>query len=97
MQVSRKQKTFSQFCAAFLKASLNFEHFFKKGDPHSWCTSEITDSENMVTLVSKNPVSRDTSGSNMVNASKHCWNLDGRFSTIFIDRSEGNWHSKSLF
>ena len=30
MQVSRKQKTFSQFFAAFLKSSLNFEHFQKK-------------------------------------------------------------------
>ena len=43
MQLSRKQKTFSNFVAAFLKSSLNFEHFFKKGDPHCWCISEITD------------------------------------------------------
>ena len=35
MQVSRKQKTFSQFFAAFLKSSLNFEHFQKKDDSHS--------------------------------------------------------------
>ena len=31
MQVSRKQKTFSEFFAAFLKSSFNFEHFQKKG------------------------------------------------------------------
>ena len=30
MQVSRKQETFSQFFAAFLKSSLNLEHFRKK-------------------------------------------------------------------
>ena len=30
MQVSRKQKTFSQFFSTFLKCSLNFEHFQKK-------------------------------------------------------------------
>ena len=30
MQLSRKQKTFSEFFAAFLKSSLNFEHFQKK-------------------------------------------------------------------
>ena len=30
MQLSRKQKTFSQFFAAFLKSSLNFEHLQKK-------------------------------------------------------------------
>ena len=35
MQVSRKQKAFSQFFAAFLKSSLNFEHFQKKDDSHS--------------------------------------------------------------
>ena len=45
MQVSRKQKTFSEFFSAFLKSSLNFEYFFKKDDPPSWCISEITDSE----------------------------------------------------
>ena len=45
MQLSRKQKTFSDFFSAFLKSSLNFEHFLKKGDPHCWCISEITDPE----------------------------------------------------
>ena len=45
MEWSQKQKTFSPFPAAFLKCSLNFEHFHKKDDPHSWCISEITDSE----------------------------------------------------
>ena len=30
MQVSRKQKTFSEFFSAFLKSNLNFEHFQKK-------------------------------------------------------------------
>ena len=45
MQLSRKQKTFSEFFSAFLKSSLNFEHFEKRNDRHSWCISEITDSE----------------------------------------------------
>ena len=35
MEVSRKQKTFSDFFSAFLKSSLNFEHFQKKDDSHS--------------------------------------------------------------
>ena len=48
MQLSQKQKTFSQFFAAFLKSTLNFEHFEKKDDPHRFCISEITDSENVV-------------------------------------------------
>ena len=28
--LSQKQKTFSQFCSAFLKSTLNFEHFQTK-------------------------------------------------------------------
>ena len=45
MQVSRKQKTFSQTFAAFSKSSLNFEHFEKNDDCHSRGISEIRDSE----------------------------------------------------
>ena len=45
MQLSRKQKTFSEFFCSFLKSSLNFEHFQRKDDSHSWGISEITDSE----------------------------------------------------
>ena len=45
MQVSRKQKTFSEFFSAFLKTSLKFEHFQKKDDSHSRGISEITESE----------------------------------------------------
>ena len=48
MQLSEKQKNFSQFLAAFLKSILNFEHFESKHDPHSFCVSENTDSENVV-------------------------------------------------
>ena len=45
MQLSRKQKTFSEFFSAFLKSSLNFVLFQKKDDPHGRCISKITDSE----------------------------------------------------
>ena len=45
MQVSLKQKTFSQFFSAFLKSSLNFEHFHKKHDSHRWAISKMTESE----------------------------------------------------
>ena len=48
MQLSRKEKTFSQFFYAFLKSSLNFEHFQTKGDSHSWGISKITESEKQV-------------------------------------------------
>ena len=45
LQLSEKQKTFSGFFSAFLKSSLNFEHFQKKDDSHSWGISKITESE----------------------------------------------------
>ena len=48
MQFSQKQKTFSQIFPAFLEFRSNFEYFEKKYDPHSFCISEITDSENVV-------------------------------------------------
>ena len=35
IQVSQKQKRFSQFFFAFLKAILNFKHLRKNDDPHS--------------------------------------------------------------
>ena len=34
LQLSRKQKAFSQFFSALFKSSLNFEHVEKKDDPH---------------------------------------------------------------
>ena len=43
--LSQKQKTFSQFFSAFLKSTLNFEHFQKKDDPQSRIISKITVSE----------------------------------------------------
>ena len=45
MQLSQKQKTFSEYFCAFLKSCLNFEHFQKKDDSHSWGISKITESE----------------------------------------------------
>ena len=45
MQLSQKEKKFSQFASAFLKARLNFENFQEDDDPQRWCISEITDFE----------------------------------------------------
>ena len=47
MQLSRK-KSFFLFFSRFLKCIWNFERFEKKDDPHSFCISQITDSENVV-------------------------------------------------
>ena len=43
--LSQKTKTFSQLSSEILKPTLNFEHFRKKDDPHSRCSSQITVSE----------------------------------------------------
>ena len=43
--LSQKQNTFSQLSSKILKPTLNFEHFQKKDDPHSRCSSQITVSE----------------------------------------------------
>ena len=49
MQLSQKRKILSQFLAEFLKYKLNLKYLKKKDDPHTFCTSEITDSENVGT------------------------------------------------
>ena len=43
--LSQKPKTFSKLSSEILKPTLNFEHFQKKDDPHSLCSSQITVSE----------------------------------------------------
>ena len=48
MQLSQKQKTFSQIFTGFLKSRGNFEIFEKKDDPHRFCNFEITDLEEVV-------------------------------------------------
>ena len=45
MQLSQKQKTFSEYFFALLKSSSNFEHFQKKDDSHGLGISKITESE----------------------------------------------------
>ena len=47
-QLSQKQKIFSEFFSTFLKFSLDLEYFEKEDDPHRFCISEITPSENVV-------------------------------------------------
>ena len=43
--LSQKPKTFSKLSSELLKPTLNFEHFQKKVDPLSRCSSQITVSE----------------------------------------------------
>ena len=45
MQLSQKQKTFSEYFRAFLKSRLNFKHFETKYEPHRFSVFEITNSK----------------------------------------------------
>ena len=45
IQLSQKQKTFSQFFYEFFKSVLNDKHLSKKDDPHRWCISGNPGSE----------------------------------------------------
>ena len=53
MQLSKQQKTFSEFFAAFLKSILNFEHFEKEDDPQRFCLLGIRESKKVVRKMSK--------------------------------------------
>ena len=45
MQISQKQKTFSEFCFASMKCTLNSEYFEEKDQCHSLSITEIIDCE----------------------------------------------------
>ena len=53
MELSRKQKTLSQFFSSFLKTSLNFEHFQKKGALIADVFSKSRTPKNMVKSMPK--------------------------------------------
>ena len=53
VQLSQKEKKFSEVFSSFMKSSLNFEHFEENDEPHRFCISEITDSEVIVRWMSK--------------------------------------------
>ena len=72
MQVSRKEKTFSDFFSAFSKSFLNFEDFLKKMTLIADVFPKFWTQKNLVRSMPKSPVSRDPSKWNMVNACKHC-------------------------
>ena len=45
MQLSQKQKTFSESSSEFLKSRLNFEYFLWNDKRQRWYMSQMTDSE----------------------------------------------------
>ena len=85
MQLSRKQKTFSDCFTAFLKSNLNYQHFFKKRWPSLLMYFRNSGPRKTLCQSLKSPVSRDPSKSNMANAPKHSWNVKDSSFTVFID------------
>ena len=81
-----KTKNFSWFFAAFLKSSLHFEHFRKKGGlSYQRYFGNYGPRKTWLHQCLKCLVWRDLSESNMVNGPKHCWNVKDSSFTIFID------------
>ena len=97
MQLSRKEKTFSKFFAAFLKYSLHFKHFEKKMTLMAFLFPKLRTPKTWVDKFLKSPVSEGPWKSNMANVPKHCWNLHRSIFIIFIDYFEVNWVGKSIF
>ena len=79
VQLSRKLKVCSEFCAPFLKYMSNFEYFEKKDETHSWFFHQIIDPQKTWALKSlKSLASEPLWSVNMLKSRKHGWNLHGR-------------------
>ena len=96
MQLSEKEKTFSQLFAPFLKSNLNFERFETEMPLIAFIFPKLRTLKTWLDKCLKNPILEDPSKSNMVNVPKHCWNLHHITFIIFIDHCLGNWFGKSF-
>ena len=88
MQLSQKQKIFSQFFAAFLEARLNFEHYEKKIILTAFVFLKLRTLKTRLYKCLKGLVSGDPLTSNKVNVPKHCLNLHHSAFIIFINRCQ---------
>ena len=96
MQLSHKQKRFSNHFAEFLKSTLNFDHFEKKMTLISFLFPILRTPKTSLDKCQKSLVSEDASTSNIVNVLKHCWNLHHSTFIKFIDHFQDNWAGKFL-
>ena len=103
MQLSEKQKCFSQFFAAFFKFTLNFQHLEKKMTFIDFVFPKLRTLEALLHKCLKNLVSEDGPSSKMTNVPRHCWNLHdstfirfiGHWSEICVRKSLSYWNTKS--
>ena len=98
MQLSQKQKTFSEFLFAFLKSILNFKHLPKKGWPSSLMHfPKYRFRKTWLDNCLKSKVPEDPLIENMAIGSKQWGNLNDSNFTIFINQCECSCIGQSLF
>ena len=90
MNLSHKQKNFSEHTCKFLKFTLNFEHFQNKITPIAYIFPKLRTPKDGLDKCLKSPVSEDLSRGNIVNGRKHCLNLNDSTLTILIAHCEDN-------
>ena len=91
MQLSQKQKIFSQFFAAFLKSRLILNILKKTMSLTAFVFPKLRTLKTWLDKCLKNLVLEDPSTSNMVNVPKHCWNMHHSTIIIFIDLCQVDW------
>ena len=96
MHLSQKQQTFSEFFNAFLKFSLNVQHFQQKMTLIVMYFRNYRLENTWLDNCLQGPVSELLSTGNMVNGQKNCCDLHESTFTIFIGQCESNWVRKSL-
>ena len=96
MQLSQKQKPFSQFFAIFLKSGLTSEILKTKINLKAFVFPKLQTPKTWLDKCLNIPVSENTLTINMVKVPKHCWNLHHRPCFKLIDHCQVNWVGKSL-
>ena len=90
MELSRKQKLFSQFVSEFLKSRLNSQHFSKRMTIIADAFLKLRTPKSVVKKCLKSPVSGNPSTSNMVRGTKQCCNLNDTNFIILSNHCEKN-------
>ena len=96
MQLSEKEKAFSEFFRSFLKSRVNFKYFGGKDDPQRFCISKLRTLKMCSDECLKSRFSENPSTSNMTNVPKDCWNLRPSTFIKLIDKFQVNWVGKGL-
>ena len=89
-KLTQKQKAFYEFFLAFSKWALNLKVFQKKMTLIADFFPKLRTPEKWLDICPKSPVSKVPLTGKMVNAFKHCCDLDNSTVTIFTDHLEGN-------